>query len=165
MTSITEFEHLFKLYYTRLYLYANAFVDDIDVSKDIVSDVFSNLWKGNRPVADDRIKSYLYRSVRNGCMNYLRKQSGMDRYVQYCKASLTEEDENYWDNLNPRLEEMNRIIKEMTPKMRFVLEQCYLHEKSYKEVAAMMDISTDGVKCHIVRAFSLLRQHFAVKKN
>lgn len=164
MTSISQFEIVYKEYYVRLYHYAYDFVDDMDVSKDIVSDVFSKLWKNYQHLDVDKLPSFLYVCVRNECMNYLRKQRGMDKYVEYCKAAFSEEDESYWQTMDERIAEIAKVVDAMPSKTRFVLEQCYLEQHTYKEVAEMLDISTNGVKKHIMKAFSMLRTHFHIKK-
>lgn len=162
--SISAFENVYKTYYIRMYHYAYGFINDMDASKDVVSDVFSKLWKDFSDIDLDKVSSYLYVCVRNESMNYLRKQKGMAKYVEYCKSAFSEEDENYWQNMDDRLTEIGTIIDTMPSKTKFVLEQCYMNGHTYKEVAEMMDITTNGAKKHITKAFSLLRSHFKDKK-
>ena len=88
----------------------------------------------------------------------------MDKYTEYCKASFSEEDDDYWQFMEERMDEIGAVIDTMPSKTRFVLEQCYFEEHTYKEVAEMLDISTNGVKKHIMKAFSMLRSHFQIKK-
>jgi RNA polymerase sigma-70 factor (ECF subfamily) len=45
-----------------------------------------------------------------------------------------------------------------------VLEQCYYHRHTYREVAAELGITIDGVKKHITTAMKHLRQHFNIDK-
>ena len=44
---------------------------------------------------------------------------------------------------------------------RHILEECYLHEKKYKEVAAELNISISAVRKHIVKALKAIREEFA----
>lgn len=162
--NIADFERIYKDYYVRLYHYAYDFVDDSGASEDIVSEVFSNLWRDHEPLHQETLSTYLFVSVRNRSLNYLRRQKGKSAYEAYCRASFTEEDDAYWQILEERIAEVRAEIDKMPEKTHFVLEQCYLEGHSYKEVAQMMGISTEGVKKHIVKAFSLLRSHFKVKK-
>lgn len=163
-TSISEFEIVYKTYYVRMYRYAYNFVNDIDISKDIVSDVFSKIWRDFENLDKESISSYLYVCVRNESMNYLRKQKGMSKYIEYCKSAFSEEDESYWQSMDERLTEIGRVIDTMPPKTKFVLEQCYMNGHTYKEVAEMMEITTNGIKKHITKAFAMLRSHFKEKK-
>lgn len=162
--TIADFENVYKTYYVRLYHYAFDFINDMDASKDVVSEVFSKLWKSFPHIDMDKIPNLLYVCVRNESMNYLRKQKGMNKYVEYCKAAFSEEDDNYWLAFDERITEIQKVIDTMPPKTQFVLEQCYIQGHTYKEVGAMMDITTNGVKKHITKAFSILRDYFHKKK-
>ena len=68
-----EFEKLFCENYSRLYYFAYDFVEDIETSKDIVSEVFASIWKEKGRMDKDKILGYLYVSVRNQCFNHLKK--------------------------------------------------------------------------------------------
>lgn len=164
ITTIADFERIYKEYYIRLYRYAYGFVGNIDISKDIVSEVFTKLWKEHSKLSFEKLPNMLFICVRNESMNYLRKQKGMDKYTEYCKASFSEENDDYWQFMEERMDEIGAVIDTMPSKTRFVLEQCYFEEHTYKEVAEMLDISTNGVKKHIMKAFSMLRSHFQIKK-
>lgn len=163
--SVSEFEQIYKDYYPRLYHYAYDFIEDTDASEDIVSEVFFHLWHERGSLKPDTLSSYLYVTVRNRCLNYLRHQKGKSAYEAYCRAAFSEEDDNYWQIMEERISEMRREIDKMPQKTCFVLEQCYLNGHTYREVGEMMGITDNGVKKHIVKAFAILREHFKVKKN
>ena len=68
------------------------------------------------------------------------------------------------DLVDERLGELSKAVAKLPAKTRFVLQQCYFEQHTYREVADMLDISPEGVKKHISKAFSALRDHFRVKK-
>ena len=49
-------------------------------------------------------------------------------------------------------------METLPPKTRHVLEECYFNNKKYKEVADSLEVSTNAVKKHIVKALGLLRE-------
>ena len=73
------FEQLFRSLFPGLVLFALKFVPDQDTAKEVVHNVFINLWE-KRETVDTHIslKSYLFTSVRNRCLNYLRDQKKFD---------------------------------------------------------------------------------------
>ena len=91
-----EFESLFKSNYTRLYYYALTFVDDAEVCKDIVSDVFETLWHDYDSVRPDGRMAYLYACVKNRCVDHLRRRSVKQRYVSWNSASSTRSPTGRW---------------------------------------------------------------------
>lgn len=165
--SITKqnFEHLFREYYSRLYYFAYDFTEDIEASKDIVSDVFTSIWNNKENIENDKVVGYLFVSVRNQALNYIKRQKQAGDYADFCLQVADEEGDEGLELIDERIAEMSSLIDKMPLRTKYILEECYFHHKKYKEVADVLEISTDGVKKHIVKAFSMLRDHFNVKKN
>ena len=159
-----EFEKLFCENYSRLYYFAFDFVEDIETSKDIVSEVFASIWKEKGRMDKDKILGYLYVSVRNQCFNHLKKQKNKERLFDYGLSQNVEDDDEEWRTTEERIDRMTEVMNNMPPRTKFILKECYFHNKKYREVAEILGITTDGVKKHIVKAFALLRGHFDVKK-
>ncbi len=67
------FKVLFKDYYQDLAYYSCKILKDPIAAEDIAQDVFIRLWeKENHFENHLALKSYLYLSARNNCLNYLR---------------------------------------------------------------------------------------------
>ena len=160
---IKAFEELYRRHYTRLYCFAYDFVGDIETSKDIVSEAFTRLWKQRDTLRMEKIEGLLFITVRNDCIKYLSKKKSSDKYMAYCLASMKEEDEHSFSSIDERIEEMQRVLEQLPARTRFVVEECCYNERTYKEVAEILQISTSGVKKHIVKAFAQFRNHFNVK--
>jgi len=160
-----DFEHLFREYYSRLYYFVYDFIEDIEVSKDIVSDVFTSVWNNKENIEKDKVVGYLFVSVRNQSLNYIKRQKQVGDYADFCLRVADEEGDEGLELIDERIAEMSSLIDKMPLRTKYILEECYFHHKKYKEVADVLEISTDGVKKHIVKAFSILRDHFNVKKN
>ena len=77
-----EFEELFKKNYSKLFYYALDWVEDSEVAKDIVSELFGDTWRRYERLRNERIEAYLYRSVHNLCINYLRDKQVEMKYQQ-----------------------------------------------------------------------------------
>jgi len=64
-------------YHNKLCVYAYHLTNDKDISKDIVQNVFVNIWTIRQKLKDEfAVKSYLYRSVYNEFLNQERSTSG-----------------------------------------------------------------------------------------
>lgn len=62
-----------------------------------------------------------------------------------------------------RLQDIMKVIDTLKPKTRLVLQECYINHKTYKDVAEELEISTSGVKKHIVAALKTIREEMAKK--
>lgn len=73
--SLIEYRKLFDTLYTSLCIFANKYLDNLDASKDVVQDVFIKVWERKIEFEDEStIKSYLYTSVKNKSIDYLRSK-------------------------------------------------------------------------------------------
>lgn len=156
-----EFGKIFTENYSRLYYYALSYVRDSETCRDIVGDVFESAWDDyDRLVVKGELTPYLYSSVGNRCIDYLRRQAIEDKYREIqLKAA---EGHAFFPNteMDERLERVAGVIERMPSRTRFVLEECFFNNKKYREVAEVLEITTDGVKKHIMKALKMLRDEF-----
>ena len=67
------FQRLFEMYHKALCFFATRIVRDSLEAEDIVQDVFLKIWENaERLELTSSIQHYLFASVRNGCLNYLK---------------------------------------------------------------------------------------------
>ena len=158
------FETVWRENFSRLYHIAYDFLQDDEASRDVVSEVFTKAWQKWDEMQPDSIKGYLFIGVRNTCYNRLRVQDAHKRYAEYVRHFYDTADYNHIDDADERIAALNKMVEQLPPKTRFVLRQCYYERHTYKEVGEMMGMSAEGVKKHIMKAFSILRERFNVKK-
>ncbi len=70
-----EFEVLFRDMYPKLYYAAIQLVKDEEVCRDIIGDSFVQLWTKRADIAPDKRPSFLFRIIRNKCVDFIRKQT------------------------------------------------------------------------------------------
>lgn len=151
------FEALFQDYYPGLTRLAERFVFDRKVSEDIVQNLFIYLWEhAENLTISSSIKSYLYYSVKNRCLNYLRGRKIQDQHhILYVEATLNEDHFEWLDtNVTQKIE---AAIETLPPKMATIFKLKYLEEHTVKEIAAQMEVSENTVKTQLLRAKEKLR--------
>jgi RNA polymerase sigma factor (sigma-70 family) len=160
------FEELWKENYMQLYYFAFDIIGDSEVSKDIVSDVFAYTWTHRQEVRLQNIKSYFHICVRNKCLDHLRlnKRLASDSDVARL-AEIPMDDDAFWLKDEERINAILREIDKMSPKIRLVLREHYFNKLTYKELAEMLDMSVNGIRKIIIRAFVQIRQNVSAKKS
>ena len=74
------FKILYEEFFHTLLAIACKYVES-EVAKDIVQDTFFKLWTTpHKFSATTDLRFYLYRSVQNQCLNYIRDKKVVDRY-------------------------------------------------------------------------------------
>ena len=160
----TQFRELFTQNYSRLYHAALYLTNDSEAAKDVVNDTFASLWEEWQTGNAEKVYTYtyLFRMVRGRCVDLLRHQEVRSKHARLYKLlyqdGLLEEDEEK----ESRLDIIYKVMEEMPPRTRFVLEQCYFERKKYSEVAEIRGLSRDGIRAQVMKGLSMLRNVFSV---
>lgn len=166
-------EKLFKRYYKPLRAYAYRFVDDKDLSEDIVQDVFFELWQRRESMRfeDEAIKSYLFKAVYNTSLNALNKKQPVvyslepGKEVEVLEQYLASSIQNSEQSL--LLKELEEEIKAYIETLPAQCRKVFLLSRSYglknREIAEQLDISIKAVEKHISKALLGLKGHLTEK--
>lgn len=162
-----NFEIIFKKYYTKLCFYARKFVDNDSVAKDIVQEVFLNLWDKKQLIEIELVmRAYLFRSVYNRCLNHLEHRKMADRHHENINRELKQLEIEYYNASNGNeyslfeLElKIESAIESLPPQCRNVFELSRMKGLKNREIAAKLQISIKVVEKHISRALLLLREN------
>lgn len=161
---IAAFEQLFYLYHRPLFLYAISFFDYEEDAKDLVQDVFMKFWndKSYKNILNDKaLKTYLFRSVRNACLNKLGKKDIIVKKVDVIATDVLEEGFSLYNE--DLLEEIKLEILNLPEKTREVITSVFFNKLKYKEAAEELGISVNTVKSYLRSGVQHLRNKFSDK--
>jgi RNA polymerase sigma-70 factor (ECF subfamily) len=154
-------ELLFRRFYNPLCSHAVRFVYSKQIAEDLVSEVFFQFY---RTRAYENITtsytSYLFRSVRNECYTYMRKEFGkMDSLEASEENTISTyhqqpDAEIHYNNLFLKV---NEVIARLPMQCQKVFLLSRFENKKYHEIAAELHISPKTVEVHISKALKHLR--------
>lgn len=157
-----HFEQLFRGNYTRLYYYALSFLNDNELAKDVVSDVFEAAWKNrDRLVFSTSLVPFLYKLVRNACLDQLRHEKTAQRFVSYMQEQPEATDESKHLEYEMLIERIRHAVDKLPTQTRNVFKKCFLEGRKYQDVGAEYGITVNTVKAHVVKALRVLREQFS----
>lgn len=159
-----NFEKLYKSYYSQLFQFAFTVLHDEDLSHDVVDEVFAELWEKKPAIHKDKIKSYLFCSIRNRSLNLMKAQQRQQLLQKHYLQELAQnqhpqEFPDKWKSIKAFIE------THLSPKEKEVLDMCFDQEMSYKQAASQLNTSVSSINKHIVNALKKLRNHFNPAKN
>ena len=139
MTQEKDIEQMFRRHYEKMYNLARCILSDDDESKDVVSEVFTQILADNIVLLPESEEGYLMRSVRNRCLNLIAHKSVKERVARL----LTDDaDVILFEDTDERLEQLLLLIDDLEPPIRkLIFRLRYLQDKSYKEVADEVGVS------------------------
>ncbi|MBN2520495.1 MAG: RNA polymerase sigma-70 factor [Bacteroidales bacterium] len=149
-----QFEKLFKTLYPELCRYAYSLVKDQQVSEDIVQELFIYLWENKSNLNIKSFQAYLYKSVKNKAINYLKSYGYIN--VQELSASIDKHQST--DNTSNELQQkelrdiLQRAMKKLPSKCYEVFYLKKFEELSNKEIAEKLSISVKTVENHFTIA-------------
>jgi RNA polymerase sigma-70 factor (ECF subfamily) len=155
------FSQLFDKFYTPLCFFANKYVADMDLSRSLVQQVFVDLWvKREKLNVHSSPKSYLYHSVKNRSIDYLRKEKKNIPVNESCEnielipfRDLVEEAE-----LNDKI---NKAINKLPDKCREIFILCRFENLKYSDIAKKLNISVKTVEMQMGIALKKMRDNLS----
>lgn len=162
-----EYKNLFYKLYASLCLFANKYIDNLDVAKDLVQEVFIKIWEDKVEFKNENtIKSYLYTAVKNKSLDYLKSK----RYKNTDLVSTEEleklETEAFFLREVVVSESSNIIENAITtlPNKCGQIIRLSIKGLTNVEIAKELDISINTVKTQKKIAYKrlkpLLKEHF-----
>jgi RNA polymerase sigma-70 factor (ECF subfamily) len=152
-----SFAGVFDRYYPGLCYYADKIIHDSDESRSLVQEVFVEFWmKRNKLVIKQSLKAYLFESVRNGSLDYLKHKLVETKYLRDAPHESASFDLNLIEEaeLNARI---NSAIESLPAKCREIFMLCRFEELRYSEIAQKLGISIKTVEMQMGIALKKLR--------
>ncbi|PCH70694.1 MAG: RNA polymerase sigma-70 factor [Bacteroidales bacterium] len=147
---------LFDRYYKPLCVFAIKYVYDLNLSEDIVQEVFIKIWEKKEFHTQMNLSAYLFTSVKNACISYLRKEHPL--YVDSFDDEVIWGDYCTEEEILERNRKLMDTVENLPEKAREVFKAVVFHNLKYKEVAEELNISVNTVKSNLARAYRLLRE-------
>jgi RNA polymerase sigma-70 factor (ECF subfamily) len=160
-----SFELLFRENFTALSGFARKYVKDLDTAKEIAHDVFINLWEKRNEIDSEKpLRSYLFTSVRNRCLNYIRDQKKFDKTGNISEnpgySQLAEDNDPL--EIMELEERINLAIDSLPDKCREIFIMNRFRDLKYAGIAKELDISVKTVEAQMSRALKTLREKLAM---
>lgn len=156
------FTYFFNTFYKALTYYAHRMIKDRDAAEEIVGDSFIKIWQRHDTFDHVRvIKSWLYTTVRNSCLDWLRQQRYAAQNEQKLADRLKDASESNVLHDLVRAEVLREIhiaITNLPPQCSQVFKLLYIQGKSLKQVAEEMQLSIHTIKNQRARGLTILKK-------
>ncbi|WP_312186258.1 RNA polymerase sigma-70 factor [Sphingobacterium sp.] len=154
------FQKLYNMYFALLYVHATRKLQDREVAKDLVHDLFSSIWQNRFTISiKGEISAYLYSAIRHRVIDYVAKEKSKTNYLASLPASTTYHavDTDYALREKLLKEQIERVLSKLSPRVREVFELSREHYLSHKDIAKKLNISEHSVRSYMKEALRLLR--------
>lgn len=153
------FHELFREFYSALVMYAMKYVAVQEEAEDIVQDVFVNVWeKKEEFLSYQSFRVYLYRSVRNACLNVTKHKQVEKKYAASKEMNPEIPEDGDYDWVKEEIyRELFKIVDELPLRCREVFLLSLDGHKN-EEIAAQLHITLLTVKTQKKKALRYIRE-------
>lgn len=152
---MTQFEELYKQEYTKLFSAAYKIIEDEDISKDIVQEVFISFYE--KTVSNKKLvnhpHSWLMRAVLNKCIDRIERNKKRTELTLVTTIQETEEE-------NIDKEQRHQLLRHAMQKLskqEMKLLVLYSENYSYKEMAETLNMNFASVGKTLSRTLQKLK--------
>lgn len=159
------FKDLYSQYRPLLYKFIQTFINDSNLTDDIVQEVFIAVWLNRKNIDSNKsFPSYLLTSARNRIYDVF-KETSKNRTML----------EQNWRNLNHARNETEEMlatlelnelvenaIKQLSSRKKAIFELSKLKGKTHAQIAAELGISQNTVKNHMVESLKSIKEFIRI---
>lgn len=157
------YAYLIETYNHKLCLYANSLMNDALLSEDIVQNVFIKVWEGRKNLKKEfSIKSYLYKSVYNTCINQYKKNQSVTalekKYIEGLDYLIEDK-----DALERLIALVTEAVHQLPPKCKEIFLLSKKEGLTNIEISEYLNLSKNTIERQINIAYSKIRQNVGKK--
>jgi RNA polymerase sigma-70 factor (family 1) len=155
------FNHYFHLYYKPLLHFAFSILHRQELAEDVTEESFIKLWsKKENIISESAIKPYLYASVRNACIDVLRKERHINTYkkhIQKAPVSFAEDDTQKIIT-SEAMHQVYLAVQNLPSKYKQIFNMLWVQGKEVKDISLELNLPLSTVKSQKARALELLKK-------
>lgn len=156
------FEYLYDNYSGALYNIVMQILNDVDLSNDVLQDVFVNIWRKieSYDSLKGRLFTWMLNITRNAAIDVLRSRSYQNSQKNQSISDQTESDTGLKtlqlnvDNIGVR-----KMLEKLKVEHRVLIELAYFKGYTHEEIAEIESIPLGTVKTRIRSGLIQLREH------
>ncbi len=161
---IKAFEVIYEMHSSTLIAYGKRLCPDHHLVKDLVQDIFIDIWTRRKSLRDlHTIRYYLFKIMRNRLAKLHHKTPLLvsDDYLSDNDAPFTHSIEFLITQQEASIDQsaqLQRAITQLSDRQREAIMLAFYHDFSNDEIAGIMSINHQSVINHLNRALATLRE-------
>ncbi|CCH00367.1 RNA polymerase, sigma-24 subunit, ECF subfamily [Fibrella aestuarina BUZ 2] len=154
------FQTLYRTYWRPLFNFACQATRDVDEAKDLLQDLFADIWQNRATIRADTFSSaYLYATLRHKLLDRIRRGSVRFEYAQHIAATTNDADHSTEATIlaSDFSERLQHELNELPDRCRLIFQLSRFDDQSVDEIASHLSLSPQTVKNQLTTALRRLR--------
>ncbi|PIF29718.1 RNA polymerase sigma-70 factor (ECF subfamily) [Flavobacterium sp. 9] len=156
----SSFKEIYDLYHFKIFCFVKKYTAQLADSEDVTQNVFIHLWKYRTKLDPNvELEAILFKSSKQEISKWYKKQNRIfsvenDQLIKEVDY-VAEVD----DDISFKLEKIEYLLNKIPAKRRKIFNLHKFEDRSYKEIAAEMDMSPSAVANQISKTLQFLKKN------
>jgi RNA polymerase sigma factor (sigma-70 family) len=156
----SSFKEIYDLYHFKIFCFVKKYTAQLADSEDVTQNVFIHLWKYRTKLDPNvELEAILFKSSKQEISKWYKKQNRIfsvenDQLIKELDY-VVEVD----DDISFKLEKIEYLLNKIPAKRRKIFNLHKFEDRSYKEIAAEMDMSPSAVANQISKTLQFLKKN------
>ncbi|MGQ0561718.1 MAG: RNA polymerase sigma-70 factor [Gemmatimonadota bacterium] len=157
------FDAIFRTYYARLVRSSESMLGVLAPAEELAQDVMLELWRRRTSlVVETSLQAYLFRSIRNRTLNYIRHEKIVQRGAQHAAHEQSAAPAGERGIVEEEIDvALRNAMRALPPRCREVFELSRMQGLKYAEIATVLEISVKTVEAQMSKALRIMRERLA----
>lgn len=154
------FKEIYELYHFKVFCFVKKYTAQLADSEDVTQNVFIHLWKYRAKLDPDvSLEAILFKSSKQEISKWYKKQNRIfsvedDQLVRELDSAAEPE-----EDISEQLEKIEYLLNKIPEKRRKIFSLHKFEDRSYKEIAAEMNMSQSAVANQISKTLQFLKKN------
>ncbi|MFH7000637.1 RNA polymerase sigma factor [Flavobacterium bizetiae] len=154
------FKEIYDMYHFKVFCFVKKYTAQLADSEDVTQNVFIHLWKYRAKLDPNvELEAILFKSSKQEISKWYKKQNRIfsvenDQLIKELDY-VAEVD----DDISSKLEKIEHLLNKIPAKRRKIFNLHKFEDRSYKEIAAEMDMSPSAVANQISKTLQFLKKN------
>lgn len=156
--NILVFNHVFEMYSSRLFLFANGYLKSTEDSEELVQEVFTTIWeKRGQLKSGFSFKSYIFTIAFNIIRKHFRQKALFKKFVNEELFDDETSETSQQIDYNSLKNYILRLAESLPPKRREVFLKSRFEGLSNDEIAEELGLAKKTIENHLNLALNEIR--------
>jgi RNA polymerase sigma-70 factor (ECF subfamily) len=158
-----RFDEIIHSQYRKLFMIAFRIVKNKPEAEDAVQEVFMKMWTMKNKLDEyDDIEAVAVTIVKNKCIDVVRRRKFSEGAAQPPAVMIFENPDSPYDQIvaNETNEIVRKIISELNPNFRELVQLREIDGLSYEEISSMTGSNVNSIRVSVSRARKIIKEEY-----
>lgn len=153
------YSRLFDLFWEDMYVHAFSLVQNEHTAKDIVQEIWIDIWNRRTAFHDKNFEAYLHKAVRNNCYKYFRSNKFNRIHIEVIQSFAVYASEvEQKHNLSAMEKKVEHAICSLPRRCQQIFRLSRYDDVSNEKIAMNLGISKRSVENQLSKALKAIRE-------